>query len=344
MGRSGIGVDSQKRRPNAPIKTQDDAAPLRRLCCQQMDLYLPIAEMSVNAIVIILLGGGVGFLSGMFGVGGGFLTTPLLIFYGIPPAVAVASSATQITGASVSGALAYWRRGQVDLKMGGVLVAGGVVGAGIGQVIFRQLQKIGQIDVSINIIYVIFLGVIGGLMLKEALGTLLVERKITAGGERAPARLRRHVPWIVALPGKTRFYKSGLYISPLAPLLLGGAVGMLTAIMGVGGGFIMVPAMIYLLGMSASAVVGTSLFQITFVTAATTLLHATSSKSVDIVLALLLLTGGVAGAQFGARAAQKLKPEKLRLALALIVLAVAAGLLFGLTVRPAALFTLYGAQ
>jgi uncharacterized membrane protein YfcA len=307
-----------------------------------MDLYLPIAEMSVNALVIILLGGGVGFLSGMFGVGGGFLTTPLLIFYGIPPAVAVASSATQITGSSVSGALAYWRRGQVDAKMGAVLVAGGVAGAGVGQIIFRQLQKMGQIDVTISVIYVLFLGVIGALMLREAIGTLRIERAVAAGGERPPARLRRHVPWIVALPGKTRFYKSGLYISPLAPLLLGALVGMLTVIMGIGGGFIMVPAMIYLLGMSASAVVGTSLFQIIFVTAATTLLHATSSKSVDIVLALLLLTGGVAGAQLGVRAAQKLKPEKLRLALAILVLAVASGLLIGLTIKPDNLFTLHG--
>jgi uncharacterized protein len=305
-----------------------------------MNLYLPIAEMSVNVLVIILLGGGVGFLSGMFGVGGGFLTTPLLIFYGIPPTVAVASSATQITGSSVSGALAYWRRGQVDAKMGGVLVLGGVVGAGAGQIIFRQLQKMGQIDVAISIIYVLFLGAIGALMLREALATLRIERAVAAGGERPPARLRRHVPWIVALPGKTRFYKSGLYISPLAPLLLGAMVGMLTVIMGIGGGFIMVPAMIYLLGMSASAVVGTSLFQIIFVTAATTLLHATSSKSVDIVLALLLLAGGVAGAQVGVRAAQKLKPEKLRLALALLVLAVAAGLLIGLTIKPDNLFTL----
>lgn len=307
-----------------------------------MDLYLPIAEMSVNALVIILLGGGVGFLSGMFGVGGGFLTTPLLIFYGIPPTVAVASSATQITGASVSGALAYWRRGQVDAKMGAVLVAGGIAGAGAGQIVFRQLQKIGQIDVTISVIYVLFLGAVGALMLREAIGTLRIERAVAAGGERPPARLRRHVPWVVALPGKTRFYKSGLYISPLAPLLLGAVVGMLTVIMGIGGGFIMVPAMIYLLGMSASAVVGTSLFQIIFVTAATTLLHATSSKSVDIVLALLLLTGGVAGAQLGVRAAQKLKPEKLRLALALLVLTVAAGLLIGLAIEPDSLFTLQG--
>jgi uncharacterized membrane protein YfcA len=305
-----------------------------------MDLYLPIAEMSVNALVIILLGGGVGFLSGMFGVGGGFLTTPLLIFYGIPPTIAVASSATQITGSSVSGALAYWRRGQVDVKMGAILVAGGLVGAGIGQILFRFLQKLGQIDIAINIIYVLFLGGVGLLMLREAITELRLERIVAAGGEVPPMRLRRHVPWIAGLPGRTRFYKSGLYISPLAPLLLGAIVGVLTVIMGIGGGFIMVPAMIYLLGMSASAVVGTSLFQIIFVTAATTLLHATSSKSVDIVLALLLLAGGVAGAQVGVRAAQKLKPEKLRLALALLVLAVAAGLLISLTIKPDNLFTL----
>jgi uncharacterized protein len=302
-----------------------------------MDLYLPIAEMSVNALVIILLGAGVGFLSGMFGVGGGFLTTPLLIFYGIPPAVAVASSATQITGSSVSGALAYWERGQVDLKMGGVLVAGGVVGAGLGQVVFRLLQAIGQIDIVISLIYVLFLTVIGGLMLRDAVMALLAAR----AGKAPPARGRRHLPWIAALPWRMRFARSGLYISPLAPLLLGALVGMLTVIMGIGGGFIMVPAMVYVLGMRAQAVVGTSLFQIIFVTAATTLLHATASKTVDIVLALLLLVGGVAGAQFGVRAAQQMPPDRLRLALALLVLAVSARLAFGLTLRPAEPFALF---
>jgi hypothetical protein len=302
-----------------------------------MDIYLPIAEMPVNALVIILLGAGVGFLSGMFGVGGGFLTTPLLIFYGIPPAVAVASSATQITGSSVSGALAYWRRGQVDVKMGAVLVAGGVAGAGIGQIIFRALQKIGQVDVTINLVYVAFLGVIGGLMLRDALRALQAART----GAPAPARSRRHSPLVAALPWRMRFYQSGLYISPLAPLLLGAMVGILTVIMGIGGGFIMVPAMIYVLGMSARAVVGTSLFQIVFVTAATTLLHATSSQTVDIVLALLLLLGGVAGAQAGVRAAQRLAPDRLRLALALLVLAVAVRLTVGLTVPPASVYGLY---
>jgi uncharacterized membrane protein YfcA len=302
-----------------------------------MDIYLPIAELSVNALAIILLGGAVGFLSGMFGVGGGFLTTPLLIFYGIPPAVAVASSATQITGSSVSGALAYWERGQVDVKMGGVLVAGGLVGAGLGQALFRLLQDIGQVDIVISLVYVVMLACIGGLMLRDALLALMATR----AGLPAPARRSRHLPWVAGLPWRMRFPRSGLYISPLAPLLLGALVGMLTAILGIGGGFIMVPAMVYVLGMRAQAVVGTSLFQIIFVTAATTLLHATASQTVDIVLALLLLVGGVFGAQFGVRAAQRLAPEKVRLALALVVLAVAARLAFGLTLTPAEPFALF---
>ncbi len=302
-----------------------------------MDIYLPIAEMSVNALLIILMGGAVGFLSGMFGVGGGFLTTPLLIFYGIPPAVAVASSATQITGSSVSGALAYWERGQVDLRMGGVLVAGGLVGAGLGQIVFSVLQDLGQIDVVISLIYVLFLSVIGGLMLRDALAAL----KAARAGQAPPARRSRDLPWVAALPWKMRFPGSGLYISPLAPLLLGAAVGILTVIMGIGGGFIMVPAMVYILGMRAQAVVGTSLFQIIFVTAATTMLHATASKSVDIVLALLLLLGGVTVAQLGVRAAQKLSPDRLRLGLAIVVLAVAGVLLIGLTLTPAEPFALF---
>ncbi len=302
-----------------------------------MDIYLPIAEISVNAAVIVLLGAMVGFLSGMFGVGGGFLTTPLLIFYGIPPAVAVASSATQITGASVSGALAYWKRGGVDLTMGGVLVAGGMIGAGIGSIVFRWLQQLGQIDVTINLVYVLFLGTVGSLMLYEAATALRRQGR----GHRRPARLHRHNRYVAALPGKMRFYKSGLYISPLAPLLLGVAVGVLTAIMGIGGGFILVPAMIFLLGMSTSTVVGTSLFQIIFVTAATTLLHAVQSQTVDIVLAILLLSGGVLGAQFGVRAAQKVSPERLRLLLALLVVGVAVRLAVGLTLRPAELYSVF---
>lgn len=301
-----------------------------------MTLYLPIAELSVNWIVIVGLGALVGFMSGMFGVGGGFLTTPLLIFYGIPPAVAVASSATQITGSSVSGALAYWRRGGVDFKMGGVLVAGGFVGAGLGSILFRWLQELGQIDVIINFVYVLLLGSVGGLMLRESLSTM----RRTARGV-VPER-HRHNPFIAALPWKMRFYKSGLYISPLAPLALGAIVGILTVSLGIGGGFIMVPAMIYLLGMSTNTVLGTSLFQIIFVTAATTMLHSVESQTVDIILAGLLLIGGVIGAQLGVRAAQRLSPVRLRLGLALILLAVAGRLAVGLTLRPAELFSIFG--
>ena len=299
-----------------------------------MDLYLPIAEMSVNALVIIALGGLVGFLSGMFGVGGGFLTTPLLIFYGIPPAIAVASAATQVTGSSVSGALTYLRRDQVDLKMGAVLVAGGLFGSVAGSFVFRWLKSLGQVDVTIAIIYVIFLGTVGGLMLKEAIAAL---RPQDPG---KPRRVRNHNPLVATLPMKMRFPRSGVYISPLAPFLVGAGIGILTVIMGVGGGFIMVPAMLYLLGMSAGVVVGTSLFQIVFVTAVATLLHATQSQTVDILLALLLLIGGVVGAQLGARAAQGLPPERLRLFLALLVLAVAVRLAIGLTWTPRELFSI----
>ncbi len=300
-----------------------------------MNLYLPIAGMSVNILVIIGLGGLVGLLSGMFGVGGGFLTTPLLIFYGIPPSVAVASSAPQITGASVSGVLAHRQRGGVDIRMGLVLVAGGALGTILGGFIFRGLQATGQIDMVVAMLYVILLGGIGVSMAREAIGSLVAMHQ---GRPPAPVT-RRHHPLIAALPGRWRFYGSGLYISPLAPFGLGVATGILTAMMGVGGGFILVPAMIYLLGMSTRVVVGTSLFQILFVTAATTLMHAVTTRSVDIVLASLLLIGSVTGAQFGARFAQKVKPEYLRLLLAFIVLTVAFRMALGLTWRPDEIFT-----
>jgi uncharacterized protein len=300
-----------------------------------MHIYLPIAGLSVNMLVIVLLGGGVGLLSGMFGVGGGFLTTPLLIFYGIPPTVAVASSATQITGASVSGVLAQMRRGGVDFRMGGVMVAGGILGSGLGALLFRLLERLGQIDTVIAITYVVLLGSIGGLMAKESLGTILAQRR----GEKPKGGIRRHHPLIAALPGRWRFYRSGLYISPLAPFLLGMLTGVLTVSLGVGGGFVMVPAMIYLLGMAAQVVVGTSLFQILFVTAATTMIHATTTKAVDIVLAILLLVGSAVGAQIGSRFAMNLKPEYLRLLLATLVLIVAIRMGVGLTWRPGELYT-----
>ncbi len=300
-----------------------------------MHIYLPIAGLSVNMLVIVLLGGGVGILSGMFGVGGGFLTTPLLIFYGIPPAVAVASSATQITGASVSGVLAQMRRGGVDFRMGGVMVAGGVIGSGLGALLFRLLQNIGQIDTVIALTYVVLLGGIGALMARESIGTILAQRR----GQKPRRALRRHNRLIAMLPFRWRFYRSGLYISPLAPFLLGTMTGVLTVVLGVGGGFVMVPAMVYLLGMAAGVVVGTSLFQILFVTAATTMIHATTTKAVDIVLAILLLIGSAVGAQIGSRFAMRLKPEYLRLLLALLVLAVALRMAAGLTWRPGELYS-----
>lgn len=295
-----------------------------------MDLYLPIANLSVNAFVIVGLGLGVGLLSGMFGVGGGFLTTPLLIFYGIPPTVAAASAASQVTGASISGVFAHFRRDGVDLRMGGVLVAGGMVGSFAGAWIFSWLQASGAIDTVIAILYVLMLGSIGGLMLYESVYAV----RVTRGAVPPKPRPKRHHPLVAMLPLRWRFYRSGLYISPLAPLLLGFFTGILTMLLGVGGGFILVPAMIYLLGMGTSVVVGTSLFQILFVTAWATMVHATTTKAVDIVLAALLLIGSVVGAQLGARLASKAKPEQLRLALAIIVLIVALRMLLGLAWRP----------
>jgi len=262
-----------------------------------MDLYLPIANLSVNALVIVALGLGVGLLSGMFGVGGGFLTTPLLIFYGIPPTVAAASAASQVTGASVSGVFAHLRRKGVDVQMGAVLVTGGVLGSLIGGWLFKLLQASGQIDVVIGVLYVVLLGSIGGLMAKESVGAIRVSR----GARPAKARKRRHHPLVASLPFRWRFYASGLYISPLAPLLLGIFTGVLTMLLGVGGGFILVPAMLYILGMGTQTVVGTSLFQTLFTTAVATMVHATTTKAVDIVLAILLLLGSVIGAQLGAR-------------------------------------------
>lgn len=300
-----------------------------------MDLYLPIANLSVNALVIVALGLGVGVLSGLFGVGGGFLTTPLLIFYGIPPTVAAASAASQVTGASVSGVFAHFRRGGVDVAMGGVLVMGGLIGSILGAFLFRLLQATGQIDTVINLLYVVLLASIGSLMMRDAIRTLQAARREGA----PPPPKRRHHPLVAALPLRWRFYSSGLYISPLAPLLLGVATGVLTVLLGVGGGFIMVPAMIYLLGMGTRVVVGTSLFQILFVTAATTLIHSVTTHAVDIVLASLLLIGSVVGAQLGAILAQRLKPDYLRLLLAALVLVVAIRMAIGLGWRPDEIYT-----
>jgi uncharacterized protein len=274
-------------------------------------------------------------LSGMFGVGGGFLTTPLLILYGIPPTVAAASSASQVTGASVSGVIAHYERDGVDLKMGAILVAGGMLGALFGASLLRTLQAMGQSDTIINILYVLLLGSIGWLMAREA-WTAIEARKSGSG---IIPRKRRHHPLVASLPYKMRFYQSGLYISPIAPFLLGFLTGILTVLLGVGGGFLLVPAMIYLLGMAARVVVGTSLFQILFVTAITTMVHALTTGAVDIVLAGLLLIGSVIGAQVGARIATRIPPDWLRLMLAVIVLLVAFRLAIGLGWRPDEIYT-----
>jgi len=300
-----------------------------------MDIYLPIANLSVNALVIIGLGGIVGLLSGMFGVGGGFLTTPLLIFYGIPPTVAAASAATQVMGASVSSVVSHIERKTVDFHMGGVMVFGGMIGAVIGTFIFRFLERLGQIDTVIGLLYVVMLGSIGMLMAHESIHALVMARR----GIRPEARKRRHHPLVAALPFRWRFYASGLYISPLAPLLLGIFSGIITMLMGIGGGFILVPAMIYILGMSTQLVIGTSLFQILFVTMVTTMAHAVTTHAVDLVLAFLLLIGSVVGAQIGGRISMQARPEYLRVTLALIVLIVAIRMALGLGWRPDEIYT-----
>ena len=300
-----------------------------------MHIYLPIAEMSVNIFLILGMGGAVGFLSGLFGVGGGFLMTPLLIFIGVPPPVAVGTEANQIVASSVSGVLAHWRRANVDFKMGFVLLLGGFVGSSLGVILFKYLQNLGQLDLVIKLSYVIFLGIIGFLMLWESSRTIIRSRSAAA----RRGKLHQH-NWLHGLPFKIRFRKSKLYISAILPFLIGATVGVLSAIMGVGGGFIMVPAMIYLLGMPTSLAIGTSLFQIIFVTANVTFLQALTVQTVDILLAVLLLTGAVIGAQFGSKYSVRMKGEQLRALLALLVLGVCVKMIFDLTVMPADLYSI----
>jgi uncharacterized membrane protein YfcA len=311
------------------------APPLRFDRAASMQLYLPIAEVSVNAFLILGLGGIVGFLSGMFGVGGGFLITPLLFFIGVPPAVAVATGANQVVASSISGVLAQLRRKGVDFTMGWVLLAGGLVGSAVGVWVFRLMTQLGQIDLFVQLSYVLFLGLIGAMMFQESLRALLRARK--PGG--TPVR-RSHVhSWVHGLPLKMKFRASGLYISVIPPVLIGASVGFLAAIMGVGGGFIMVPAMIYLLGMPTKVVIGTSLFQIIFVTAFTTVMHAVTSQTVDMLLALLLILGGVVGAQIGTRVGVRLKAEQLRILLSVLVLSVSIRIALDLLLTPDELFS-----
>ena len=299
-----------------------------------MHVYLPIAEISVNVFLVLGMGGMIGVLSGLFGVGGGFLMTPLLIFMGVPPAVSVATSANQIVASSVSGVIAHWRRGNVDFKMGMVLLVGGFFGSTAGVALFALLRRFGQIDLVINLSYVVFLGTIGLLMLHESVRSILRARRPT--GRRS--KLHQH-NWLHGLPLKMRFRRSKLYISALLPLGIGFFVGILTALMGVGGGFVMVPAMIYLLGMPTGVVVGTSLFQIIFVTANVTFLQALNTQTVDVILAITLLVGAVIGAQFGTQLGAKLRGEHLRSLLALMVLGVCAKIAIDLVVTPVDLFS-----
>lgn len=301
-----------------------------------MGIYLPIAEMSVNIFVLLAMGAAVGFLSGMFGVGGGFLITPLLIFYNIPPAIAVATGANQVIASSFSGALAHFKRGTLDIKLGTVLLAGGIVGSTLGAYVFALLRSLGQLDLFISIFYVAFLGIVGGLMLVESVNAL---RRARSGALPTLKKSGQH-NWIHRLPLKMRFRTSKLFVSVIPVLGIGAGIGFLAAIMGVGGGFIMVPALIYLLKVPTNVVVGTSLFQIIFVAAFTTIVHSTANQTVDVILAFILMVGGVAGAQYGARAGQRLRGEQLRALLALLVLAVALRLAFDLFVRPANLYSL----
>jgi uncharacterized membrane protein YfcA len=299
-----------------------------------MEIYLPIAEVSLDVFVLLALGAGVGFLSGVFGVGGGFLLTPFLIFIGVPPAVAVASSANQLVGASVSGVLAHWRRGNVDFKMGAILLIGGFLGSLLGVWLFGLLRRIGQVELVINLCFVLLLGTLGVLMLIEGTRTLMRRRK-----PGAPRRKLHQHTWVHGLPLKMRFRRSKLYISALLPLALGFLIGILSAIMGIGGGFVMVPAMIYLLGMPTVIVPGTSLFQIIFVAATVTVLQAINNRTVDAVLAVVLLIGGVLGAQIGTRMGSRLRGDQLRIMLAVLVLAVAVKLAVDMTATPDQLFS-----
>ncbi|WP_265516402.1 sulfite exporter TauE/SafE family protein [Nitratireductor luteus] len=301
-----------------------------------MGIYLPIAEMSVNMVILLAMGGAVGFLSGMFGVGGGFLITPLLIFYNVPPAIAVATGANQVIASSFSGALAHFKRGTLDVKLGCVLLAGGIVGSSLGVTVFAYLRSLGQLDLIVSLLYVAFLGSVGGLMMVESLNAIRRAR----GGNRISLKKPGQHNWVHRLPLKMRFRASKIFVSVIPVLALGAIIGFLASIMGVGGGFIMVPALIYLLKVPTNVVIGTSLFQIIFVAAFTTVMHSTANQTVDVVLAFLLMVGGVAGAQYGARVGQKLRGEQLRALLAALVLAVALRLAFDLFVEPESLYSL----
>jgi uncharacterized protein len=301
-----------------------------------MEIYLPIAQMSVHWLFLLGMGFAVGYLSGLFGIGGGFLLTPLLIFYGIPPGVAVATTASQVSGVTFSGVLTHWKRRSVDFKMGGVLMATGLLGTGLGVYLFSVFRRMGQAEFAVSGSYVLLLGAVGAIMLNESLRSWRAAR---LGQPVSGHRPGQH-NWIHGLPLKMRFRQSRLYISAIPPMVLGFVVGILSGILGVGGAFLMVPVMIYMLRMPTNVVVGTSMFQVLFVTAMTTILHAVDNFTVDVVLALILILGGVFGAQYGVRFGAKLRGEQLRFLMALLLLAVAGGLFYQMAARPADLYSL----
>ncbi|TWI84662.1 hypothetical protein JM93_02996 [Roseibium hamelinense] len=301
-----------------------------------VQLYLPIAEIPVNMFVIFGMGGAVGFLSGLFGIGGGFLLTPLLIFSGIPPAVSVATVTTQVVASSASAVVSYWRRKAIDLKLASMLLVGGVIGSLLGVLLFDLLQQVGQLDVVISLSYVTFLGTIGGLMLVESVRAIRQRKKGAAPRSRRPGQHN----WIHGLPFKMRFRRSKLYVSIIPILGLGAVIGFLGSVLGIGGGFMMVPALIYLLRVPTSIVIGTSLFQILFTMSAATIFHSIGTQTVDIVLAITLMVGGVIGAQFGARMGQNLRGDQLRLLLALLVLSVGVRFAIDLLLVPEDLYSI----
>lgn len=304
-----------------------------------MQIYLPIAELPVNIFLIAGMGAAVGFLSGMFGVGGGFLLTPLLIFAGIPSTIAVATGANPLVATSITGTIEQWRRGNVDLKLGLLLLIGGTAGALVGVQVIRVLREAGQVDLIVSLLYVVFLGAIGGLMLVESLRAIRKRRQ----GRPVSARRTGQHSWIHGLPFKTRFKTSKLYISSIPPLVMGLLVGFLSGTMGVGGGFILLPAMIYMLRVPTTVAIGTSLFQVIFVASITTIFQAVFNNAVDVVLAILVMIGGVLGAQVGAAAGQHLRAEQLRLLLALLVLGVGLRLGYDLVSTPKDFFSYGGA-
>lgn len=304
-----------------------------------MQIYLPIAEVVVNAFLLFGIGGVVGILSGMFGVGGGFLITPALFFIGIPPSVAVSTGAVQVVASSVSAVMVHLKRRTVDFRMGTVMLLSGFVGSTVGIYVFRELERLGHINLFVEVCYTVLMGSIGTLMFQESLRAILRARRADKAGAPAPLRKRGHSKsqkW----PLKVKFRTSGLYISIIPPILIGVVIGFLTTTLGVGGGFILVPAMIYLLGMNTKVVVGTSLFQVIFISAYAVMAHVLTSQSVDLVLALLLIVGGVIGAQVGAVIGLKLKAEQLRILLAILVLIVGVKIFFGLVLTPADLYNL----